>query len=77
MHGKRMTDIKVHTLKGMKPFYFYIKDENLIEEDKKRTLGSPPEQDYTLRNYLHIVMNIQTLDKNIQHINYHLKLIER
>ena len=37
---KKNADIKVHTLKGMKPFYFYIKDENLIEEDKKRTLGS-------------------------------------
>lgn len=39
---KNDKNVKVHTLKGMKPFYFYIKDENLIEEDKKRRLGSPP-----------------------------------
>ena len=38
---KKNPNIVVHTLKGMKPFYFYIKDENLIEEDKIRAVGSP------------------------------------
>lgn len=38
---KNNPNIKVKTFKGMKPFYFYLNDDNIIEKDEKRRLGSP------------------------------------
>lgn len=38
---KKNKNVKVLTYKGMKPFYFYLDDDNIIEENKRRSLGSP------------------------------------
>lgn len=38
---KKNENTKIETCKGMKPFYFFLKDENVNDSITKRTAGSP------------------------------------